>query len=72
MPPCFRVLLVEDSPSDALLLREALAEVIFLRFHVEWVERLSQAIECLRHQPFDVILLDLNLPDDQGLDTLLH
>jgi signal transduction histidine kinase len=72
MTQCFHVLLVEDSPSDALLLREALAEVIFFRFHVEWVDRLSRAIECLKRQPFDIILLDLNLPDDQGLDTLLH
>jgi signal transduction histidine kinase len=72
MPKCFRILLVEDSPSDALLLEEALADVVFIRFSLQRVERLSRAVECLRQQPFDIILLDLSLPDVQGVDTLLQ
>jgi signal transduction histidine kinase len=69
---CFRILLVEDSPSDALLLEEALADVVFIRFALKRVERLSRAVDCLRQQSFDIVLLDLSLPDVQGVDTLLQ
>jgi signal transduction histidine kinase len=72
MPQTFRILLVEDSPSDALLLEEALADVVFIHFSLQWVERLSHAIEFLRRQPFDIVLLDLSLPDTQGIETLLQ
>jgi signal transduction histidine kinase/DNA-binding NarL/FixJ family response regulator len=65
-----RILLVEDNPGDARLLREALREVASYQFDLEHVERLSQALECLRAEPFDVVLLDLSLPDSQGLDNL--
>jgi len=65
-----RILLVEDNPGDARLLREALKEVASYQFDLEHVERLSQALECLRAEHFDVVLLDLSLPDSQGLDNL--
>lgn len=64
------VLLVEDSPTDANLLRQ-----VFLRSGKEgWelvhVERLDAAIALCQAQPFDVILLDLRLPDSDGFDTI--
>jgi signal transduction histidine kinase/DNA-binding NarL/FixJ family response regulator len=65
-----RILLVEDNPADARLLREALKEVANYQFELEHVERLSQALERLRSKDFDVVLLDLSLPDGQGLDNL--
>src|ERR1041384_3062615 len=65
-----RILLVEDNPGDARLLREALKDVANYHFDLEHVERLSQALERLRREPFDVVLLDLSLPDGQGLDSL--
>ena len=65
-----RILLVEDNPGDARLLREALKEVANYEFDLEHVERLSQALERLRGEPFDVVLLDLSLPDSQGLENL--
>jgi signal transduction histidine kinase/DNA-binding NarL/FixJ family response regulator len=65
-----RILLVEDNPGDARLLREALKDVANYHFDLEHVERLSQALERLRREPFDVVLLDLSLPDGQGLDNL--
>lgn len=64
-----RVLLVEDNPGDARLIREFLSEAYDLRFEMTVVERLSEALELVQRQPFDVILLDLSLPDSQGLDT---
>ncbi len=72
MRKCFNVLVVEDSPSDAFLLKEALNEVAFVRFNLVCVERLGQAVERLGQQPFDIVLLDLGLPDSDGLDTLLQ
>jgi signal transduction histidine kinase len=65
-----RILLVEDNPGDARLLREALKDVANYRFDLEHVERFSQALERLQREHFDVVLLDLSLPDSQGLDTL--
>ena len=63
------VLLVEDSPTDADLFHK-----MFLRSgksgDLIQVERLSQAIDACNQQTFNVVLLDLNLPDSEGLDTV--
>ena len=64
-----RVLLVEDNPGDARLLRDTLAEVDSARFELTHVDRLSTALERLSERGFDVILLDLSLPDSWGLDS---
>ncbi|MEO8425834.1 MAG: PAS domain-containing protein [Verrucomicrobiota bacterium] len=64
-----RVLLVEDSPTDALIVREELTHVAGVRFVVTQVERLAEALKRLKEQPFDVVLLDLKLPDSEGLET---
>jgi len=69
--PPTRVLLVEDNPGDARLLSEALAEVRFLAFEITHVGRLSEALRRLGEARFDVILLDLSLPDSPGLGTLM-
>ncbi|WP_175772227.1 hybrid sensor histidine kinase/response regulator [Paraburkholderia phenazinium] len=63
------ILLVEDSPSDALLIREALADVQDFRHHLVHTELLSDAFARADTTRFDVVLLDLGLPDAQGLDT---
>jgi signal transduction histidine kinase/DNA-binding NarL/FixJ family response regulator len=65
-----RILLVEDNPGDARLLGEALKDIANYHFELQHVERLSQALERLRGEHFDVVLLDLSLPDGQGLDNL--
>jgi PAS domain S-box-containing protein len=64
-----RVLLVEDSPSDAELLCESLREYPLQTFQIERAERLAEAIEFLTRQTFEVVLLDLTLPDSTGLAT---
>ncbi|XZE45079.1 response regulator [Pirellulaceae bacterium SH467] len=61
------ILLVEDSPTDALLMREA---IDLDRNHLIHVERLERALAVVAERPIDVILLDLGLPDSQGLSTL--
>lgn len=64
-----RVLLVEDSPSDVLLTRDALEAGG--RFRVVSADRLRGAIAQLDEGSFDAVLLDLALPDAQGLEALL-
>jgi PAS domain S-box-containing protein len=64
-----RVLLVEDSPSDARLLCESLEDYPLQGFVVDRAERLDEAMVRLARDPFDVVLLDLNLPDSRGMET---
>jgi PAS domain S-box-containing protein len=64
-----RILLVEDSPSDADILRQTLSQAGADRFEFTWVERLEEALERLAEQSFDVLLLDLSLPDSSGPET---
>lgn len=65
----FNVLLVEDNPGDIRRIRSMLAEGPSVHFTWEQVEQLGVATEILRNEPFDLVLLDLSLPDSQGLDT---
>lgn len=65
-----RVLLVEDNPGDARLLKEMLWEIPAFRLHVIWADRLSAALERLAEGGIDVVLLDLSLPDSRGLNAL--
>ena len=64
-----RVLQIEDNPADARLIRELIAEESSIGFTWENVERLSTAADILRVQPFDLVPLDISLPDRQGLET---
>ena len=65
-----RILLVEDNPIDARLLREMVRDASGGRFHLEQAGRLDEALDLLSRQQFDVALLDLSLPDARGLDTV--
>lgn len=65
-----RVLLVEDNPGDARLIQELLKEAWEGRFEVTVAVRLSEAIEKLGgDNEYQLILLDLSLPDSRGIDT---
>lgn len=64
-----KVLLIEDNPVDVILLREALERDALNSFELIAVERLQSAVETLSANIFDIILLDLGLPDSQGLET---
>jgi len=66
------VLLVEDHPGDARLVREALRDTRSLQFRVVHVTSLTAAIERLRGADVDVVLLDLSLPDGAGLASIVR
>ena len=64
-----KILLVEDNPGDARLTRELLKEVDTKQFEVVLANRLSAAIDLLKSSVVDAVLLDLGLPDSDGIDT---
>jgi len=70
-PTAIRLLLVEDSPAQTLLVREGLASVWYVvPIEVQSVERLASAIERAAAGRVDVVLLDLALPDAGGLEAI--
>lgn len=64
------VLMIEDDPDDAVLVKDMLSEAAKGHFTVHHRQRLSEGVELLKKESFDVVLLDLSLPDEQGLATL--
>ncbi len=64
------LLLVEDNDADAHLVRELLAQEAEERFQVEHVSRVAHAQQRLKRGDVDVVVLDLNLPDGAGVDTV--
>jgi PAS domain S-box-containing protein len=72
LPPiCFKVLLVEDNPQEAELIEDLLSEIGGVqRIVLTKVERLSEAQQRLNEENFDIILLDLSLPDSLGIETV--
>ncbi len=65
-----RILLVEDNGAEARLLQERLKQAASVISEVVWVTRLQEGLAELNHRSFDVMLLDLSLPDSQGLESL--
>jgi signal transduction histidine kinase len=65
----FQVLLVEDNAGDAVLLKTLLGQSP-VHFQVKHAVELRRAVEELAREKPDAVLLDLGLPDSQGLDTL--
>lgn len=67
-----KILLVEDNPGDVLLLQETLSEITHFASDLVHVDRLADALQHLQTESFDVVLLDLLLPDSEGLETFLQ
>jgi CheY-like chemotaxis protein len=73
MPRPIRALLIEDRPGDRQLIQEMLLPEGRARVELVCESRLAAGLERLAQQPFDVILLDLNLSlDSLGLETFLR
>jgi serine phosphatase RsbU (regulator of sigma subunit) len=64
-----RVLLVEDNPGDVRLFRELVRESGGLGFSIEVLGRLAEAVTRLARGDIGLVLLDLSLPDSQGIGT---
>ncbi len=64
-----RVLVIEDNPGDVFLIKQALEASREERFELETANRLGEGLRLLGEREYDVILLDLILPDSSGLRT---
>ena len=64
-----KILLIEDSHEESRLIREEMKDAYGDMFEVKCEERLSTGLECMEKEKFDIVLLDLSLPDSHGLDT---
>ena len=71
-PKSFPVLLVEDNPGDARLVREMLLDASSTEFDVRHVDRLADARQKLMENDTGVVLLDLSLPDARRLEALMQ
>jgi len=65
-----KVLLIEDNPGDAFLIKFYLGESLSPKFNFFHGENMKMANELMSKNTFDIVLMDLNLPDSVGLDTI--
>lgn len=65
-----KILLIEDNPGDARLIREMLSEQSNISFDIRHAERLSEGLNYLSSENLHVVILDLSLPDSKGIETL--
>jgi diguanylate cyclase (GGDEF)-like protein/PAS domain S-box-containing protein len=65
-----RILLIEDNPGDARLIREMASESPQLSAEIVWHHTLAEGLACLETMEIDAVLVDLGLPDSDGLETL--
>jgi two-component system, cell cycle response regulator len=66
----FKALLIDDDPGDARLVREMLAGGGFARFDLQVTNRLADGMRRVSDGDIDVVLVDLSLPDSQGINTI--
>lgn len=65
-----QLLLIEDNKGDARLIQELLKETSYANWELKWKETLEAGLQELETDYFDLILLDLALPDCHGLETV--
>jgi PAS domain S-box-containing protein/putative nucleotidyltransferase with HDIG domain len=64
------ILIIEDNPADARFIREILSEFNGAAYDFKYADRLSDALKMISGNSLDIVLLDLSLPDSEGLDAL--
>lgn len=64
-----RILLIEDSSEFAHFVKLTVESEKFTSFQVETVSSLHGAVKILGQESFDLVLMDLNLPDSRGIET---
>ena len=72
MKDALQILIVEDDIIDRKLLERLLAQSSLGTCEVQNVDRLAGALELLQSHSFDIVLLDLGLPDSQGMESAVR
>jgi DNA-binding response OmpR family regulator len=67
-----KILLIEDNSGDTYLIEEHLEEFADFSYELKSVGTLNEGLNILKEQPFDVILLDIVLPDSDGVNTFFR
>jgi len=67
-----KILLIEDNPGDVRLIKEMLNEIRDFSFELECFQQLSDGLTRLAKPGIDIVIIDLFLPDGEGLGTLQH
>lgn len=70
MESSLKILLIEDNPGDAFLIKFYLEESILNHAQIVHAENLKNALDLLKNNFFNIVILDLNLPDSTGIKTL--
>jgi len=65
------ILIIEDNEFDALLIQHQLLQGLKKQIRLTQTNSVSEALSLIEHQRFDLILSDLNLPDSNGVDTVI-
>ena len=65
-----KVLYVEDEMDHAILIRELIEKIKNVHYELTHVQNLNETLLELNNNNYDIILLDLSLPDEQGVDTV--
>ncbi|HSO25213.1 MAG TPA: PAS domain S-box protein [Methanobacteriaceae archaeon] len=63
------VFLIEDNPGDAYIIKEMLKEIETTQFNLITADSLEKGLNGLKNSKFDILLLDLSLPDSYGIET---
>lgn len=69
-PQVIKILLIEDDEDDYIITQDLLSEVKGIQFDLEWIKTYEGALEAIKRQAHDVILLDYRLGTHTGLEIL--
>jgi two-component system response regulator HydG len=64
------ILVLEDDEIDRIQVQRLLAKSSLSEYEIEYVKLLSEAIDLLKQNSYQVILSDLNVSDSAGIETL--
>jgi PAS domain S-box-containing protein len=70
-PQKIKILIIEDNSADARLFKEILSEFNSSSYILENASRLSEGLKKILNNKFDIVILDLNLPDSFGIESIL-
>jgi CheY-like chemotaxis protein len=68
-----KILMIEDNSGDVRLIQEMMSKITDFQYDLEWADGIAKGLNRLAEAHFDVVLLDLSLPDTSSLqETFMH